>query len=302
MKRIFYLMSLVLALVFMIAPRAEATVGTIYNGALNNADVDRDGNITAADVTALYDYLLGNATSSTFNYDVDGDGEVTASDITMVYGVMLNWNPYNSIFNAFNLSVTNYLNRDYYKFSWDDVTQSYDVTDPDYLLVIGIDDNFSKYDCWHVSGNSTTMGKQTISEWLKSIYHWTSPSDVPNTVNLVARVEVKLDNGQDVAISNEKTFFHLPQFTFESSQPIHLWWLIGSFVGTTPWSNNAAHYDNGLVPMYPVQGATYNENGEGPLESTRLSAPFEGSLFDTYRVLRTINPSPYMFYFSGTDV
>lgn len=36
--------------------------------------------------------------------------------------------------------------------------------------------------------------------------------------------------------------------------------------------------------------------------SNRLSAPFEGSLFHTYRVLRTINPSPYMFYFSGTDM
>ncbi len=36
--------------------------------------------------------------------------------------------------------------------------------------------------------------------------------------------------------------------------------------------------------------------------SNRLSADFEGSLFDTYRVLRTLNPSPYMFYFSGTDV
>ncbi len=36
--------------------------------------------------------------------------------------------------------------------------------------------------------------------------------------------------------------------------------------------------------------------------SNRLSAGFEGSLFNTYRVLRTINPSPYMFYFSGTDV
>lgn len=36
--------------------------------------------------------------------------------------------------------------------------------------------------------------------------------------------------------------------------------------------------------------------------SNRLSAPFEGSLLDTYRVLRTINPSPYMFYLSGTDV
>lgn len=36
--------------------------------------------------------------------------------------------------------------------------------------------------------------------------------------------------------------------------------------------------------------------------SNRLSAPFEGSLLGTYRLLRTINPSPYMFYFSGTDV
>lgn len=36
--------------------------------------------------------------------------------------------------------------------------------------------------------------------------------------------------------------------------------------------------------------------------SNRLSAPYKGSLLDTYRVLRTINPSPYMFYFSGTDV
>lgn len=36
--------------------------------------------------------------------------------------------------------------------------------------------------------------------------------------------------------------------------------------------------------------------------SNRLSAPYTGSLLNTYRVLRTINPSPYMFYFSGTDV
>ncbi len=36
--------------------------------------------------------------------------------------------------------------------------------------------------------------------------------------------------------------------------------------------------------------------------SNRLSAPFEGSLLNAYCILRTINPSPYMFYFSGTDV
>ena len=36
--------------------------------------------------------------------------------------------------------------------------------------------------------------------------------------------------------------------------------------------------------------------------SNRLEAGFEGSLLNTYRMLRTLNPSPYMFYFSGTDV
>ena len=36
--------------------------------------------------------------------------------------------------------------------------------------------------------------------------------------------------------------------------------------------------------------------------SNRLEADFEGSLLDTYRVLRTLNPSPYMFYFSGSDM
>ena len=36
--------------------------------------------------------------------------------------------------------------------------------------------------------------------------------------------------------------------------------------------------------------------------SNRLEADFEGSLFNTYRMLRTINPSPYMFYFSGDDI
>ena len=36
--------------------------------------------------------------------------------------------------------------------------------------------------------------------------------------------------------------------------------------------------------------------------SNRIEAEIEGSLFDTYRVLRTTNPSPYMFYFSSNDI
>lgn len=36
--------------------------------------------------------------------------------------------------------------------------------------------------------------------------------------------------------------------------------------------------------------------------SNLLTAPFEGSLFNTYCVLRTLNPSPYMFYLSGSKL
>ncbi|MCM1144573.1 MAG: chorismate-binding protein [Blautia sp.] len=36
--------------------------------------------------------------------------------------------------------------------------------------------------------------------------------------------------------------------------------------------------------------------------SNRMEAGFEGSLLNAYRVLRTLNPSPYMFYFSSSDM
>ena len=36
--------------------------------------------------------------------------------------------------------------------------------------------------------------------------------------------------------------------------------------------------------------------------SNRLEAGYEGSLLDVYRVLRTTNPSPYLFYFTSDDM
>lgn len=36
--------------------------------------------------------------------------------------------------------------------------------------------------------------------------------------------------------------------------------------------------------------------------SNRLEAEYEGSLLNTYRIMRTTNPSPYMFYFSSDDM
>ncbi len=52
-------------------------------------DVNGDGNVTAGDVTALYNYLLNGDSSSLVNGDQDGDGSITAGDVTIVYNIML---------------------------------------------------------------------------------------------------------------------------------------------------------------------------------------------------------------------
>ena len=52
-------------------------------------DVNGDGVVTAADVTALYDYLLNNDTSHIVNPDINGDGIITAADITAIYNILL---------------------------------------------------------------------------------------------------------------------------------------------------------------------------------------------------------------------
>lgn len=52
-------------------------------------DVNGDGTVTAADITALYDVLLNNDYSHVVNGDQTGDNIITAADITAVYGVLL---------------------------------------------------------------------------------------------------------------------------------------------------------------------------------------------------------------------
>ncbi|MBQ6648366.1 MAG: dockerin type I repeat-containing protein [Muribaculaceae bacterium] len=52
-------------------------------------DVNGDGNVTAADVTALYNFILNNDTSNLVNGDQNGDGDITSSDVTVVYNILL---------------------------------------------------------------------------------------------------------------------------------------------------------------------------------------------------------------------
>lgn len=52
----------------------------------NLCDVDRDGIITAADVTVVYNNLLGYSNAPC---DADGDGVVTSTDVTVIYNALL---------------------------------------------------------------------------------------------------------------------------------------------------------------------------------------------------------------------
>lgn len=52
-------------------------------------DVNGDGMVTSADVTALYSSILAGDNSDIVNGDQNGDGDITSADITMVYAIML---------------------------------------------------------------------------------------------------------------------------------------------------------------------------------------------------------------------
>lgn len=52
-------------------------------------DVNGDGEVTANDITELYNFLLNNDDSHIVNGDMNGDGEITAADITAVYDILL---------------------------------------------------------------------------------------------------------------------------------------------------------------------------------------------------------------------
>ena len=52
-------------------------------------DVDGDGEVTAADITALYSFLLNDDDSRIVNGDQDEDGEITTHDVTFVYSILI---------------------------------------------------------------------------------------------------------------------------------------------------------------------------------------------------------------------
>ena len=52
-------------------------------------DVNGDGNVTAADITVLYNFLLNGDVSDLVNGDQNHDGTITSNDVTSVYNILL---------------------------------------------------------------------------------------------------------------------------------------------------------------------------------------------------------------------
>lgn len=52
-------------------------------------DVNGDGMVTSADITALYNFILLNDDSQIVHGDQDGDGDITTHDVTFVYELLL---------------------------------------------------------------------------------------------------------------------------------------------------------------------------------------------------------------------
>ena len=74
---------------YMYVPGNGLAKYTLTVAAVVPGDVNGDGNVTAADVTALYDFMLNNDDSHIVNGDQNGDGNITSADITAVYDILL---------------------------------------------------------------------------------------------------------------------------------------------------------------------------------------------------------------------
>ena len=71
-------------------PAAPVIVSATFTTVIG--DVNGDGEVNAADITAIYDYLLNNDDTYIATSDVNGDGMITSADITFIYNILLESN------------------------------------------------------------------------------------------------------------------------------------------------------------------------------------------------------------------
>lgn len=75
--------TLILALMLLSSLAAFSDNGVLVG------DVNGDGFITSADVTAIYNFILDGDETCLINGDVNGDGYITSADVTSIYNILL---------------------------------------------------------------------------------------------------------------------------------------------------------------------------------------------------------------------
>ena len=76
----------------MLIPGLEQVYRNASENSAFSGDVNDDGVVTSADITALYEWLLYNNDTHIVNGDQTGDGIITSSDITAIYKILLGTN------------------------------------------------------------------------------------------------------------------------------------------------------------------------------------------------------------------
>lgn len=141
-----------------------------------NGDVDGDGAVTSADVTALYNFLLNNDSSSIANGDVDGDGNITSADVTYVYNILLGITP--SVDNQLEL-----FNRCYASLRSEEPIEGYDPSHTSFLRSM-----------WQMNTLTTDEAYCTWSDYgIKEMNTNSWGSDLPQAEGLYVRLCTNID-------------------------------------------------------------------------------------------------------------
>lgn len=122
------------------AMAVETSNYVIDEGSSLMGDVNSDGSVNAADVTALYNYILNGDQTYLANSDVNNDGAVNAGDVTAVYNIILGGEGGSTggseivMTDFVDNSLTSYNENDY-RHQWVDGDVIYLAVDPDHQSV-----------------------------------------------------------------------------------------------------------------------------------------------------------------------
>ncbi len=140
--------------------------------------------------------------------------------------------------------------------------------------------DFFSYGETYSSGQDVQLNTETINRNLIQLCGWTGDADVPALLNLTLRVKSSI---QDASFKEYYTIYSntinmnvVPYYVeLKPAAPI-IWYLVGSCIGNSAWSNSSDGVGKGLVPMFIVPNEQYDAVTGGGMTSFTGYFPYEG--------------------------